>query len=220
MTNTTRLTRRRFMALAGGMTGAAALACCGLATLDAPQLVGEFIETNCGKEHSMGNKILVAYASACGSTGQVAEAIGQELCSAGAEVDVRLAKRVSDLSPYQAVVLGSAIRMGRWLPEAVKFVETHQETLQRMPVAYFVVCLTMKDDTPENRREVTAYLDPVRAQVKPVAEGLFAGVLDARKLSLLPRLIMQAMKSPEGDFRNWQAIRAWATDLRPALLSA
>jgi menaquinone-dependent protoporphyrinogen oxidase len=110
--------------------------------------------------------------------------------------------------------------MGRWLPEAVKFVETHRETLQRMPIAYFVVCLTMKDDTPENRREVTVYLDPVRAQVKPVAEGLFAGVLDARKLSLLPRLIMQAMKSPEGDFRNWQAIRTWATDLRPALLSA
>jgi len=39
MTNTTRLTRRRFMAQAGGMTGAAALACCGLATLDAPQPV-------------------------------------------------------------------------------------------------------------------------------------------------------------------------------------
>ena len=129
MTNTTRLTRRRFLALAGGMTGAAALACYGLATLDAPQSVGEFIETSCGKEHSMGNKILIAYASACGSTGEVAEAIGQELCSAGAAVDVRLAKRVSDLGPYRAVVVGSAIRMGRWLPEAVKFVETHREAL-------------------------------------------------------------------------------------------
>ena len=44
MTNTIRLTRRRFMALAGGMTGAAALACCGLAMLNAHQPVEEFIE--------------------------------------------------------------------------------------------------------------------------------------------------------------------------------
>jgi len=80
-----------------------------------------------------------ACVSRAGSTGEVAEAIGQVLCEAGAAVDVRLAKEVTDLSPYRAVVVGSAVYMGKWMPEAVKFVETHRDALSRMPVAYFLI---------------------------------------------------------------------------------
>jgi len=32
------------------------------------------------------------------------------------------------------------------------------------------------------------------------------------------RLMMKAMKRPEGDFRDWEAIRARADGVRPALL--
>ena len=46
-----------------------------------------------------------------------------------------------------------------------------------MPVAYFLVCLTLKDDTEENRRTVAAYLDPVREQGPQVQpEGLVGRV--------------------------------------------
>ena len=166
----------------------------------------------------MSEKILVAYASRCGSTGEVGEAIGEVLCNGGATTDVRLAKDVTDVSPYRAVVVGSAIRMGRWLPEAVKFVETHRGALSQVPVAYFAVCMTLKDDTEENRREVAAYLDPVREIVQPVDVGLFAGAMNYSKLSIPFRLIIKAMKVPEGDFRDWDGIRAWATNLRPMLL--
>jgi len=103
------------------------------------------------------------------------------------------------------------------------FLKAHQEALSKVPVAYFVVCLTMQDDTEENRRTVTAYLDAVRKQapqVQPVDVGLFAGALNYKKLSLPFRLILKAMKATEGDFRDWEAIRAWATGLRPALLGA
>ena len=79
-----------------------------------------------------------------------------------------------------------------------------------MPVAYFVVCLTMQDDTEENRRTVEAYLDPVCELVEPVDKGLFAGALDLSKLGLPLRLAMKAAKASEGDFRDWEAIRAWA----------
>ena len=169
----------------------------------------------------MSDKILVAYASGCGSTGEVAEAIGQVLCEAGAAVDVRLAKDVTDVSSYRAVIAGSAIRMGRWLPEAVKFVETHQEALSRVPVAYFTACMTLaKEDTEESRRTVAAYLDPVREIVQPVDVGLFAGAMNYSRLSFVYQLMMKAMKTPEGDFRDWEAIRAWAADLHPALLGA
>jgi menaquinone-dependent protoporphyrinogen oxidase len=118
------------------------------------------------------------------------------------------------------VVVGSGIRVGKWLPEAVQFVERYQEALSRVPVAYFLVCLTLKDDTEENRREVAAYLDPVREMVQPVDVGLFAGAMDYSKLPFIFRLMMKAMKSPEGDFRDWEAIRAWTAGVRPALLGA
>jgi menaquinone-dependent protoporphyrinogen oxidase len=206
--------------MAGGTVGITALACCGLTALGTRGPEIEFVQSSCGGEKGMNEKILVAYASKCGSTGEVAEAIGQVFCDGGAETDVRLAKDMTDVSSYQAVVVGSAIRMGQWLPEAVKFVETHRDALNQMPVAYFTVCMTMQEDTEENRREAMGYLDPLCEIVQPRDVGLFAGAIDYSKMGFVFRLVIKAMKVPEGDFRNWDNIRAWAASARPLLLSA
>ncbi len=156
-------------------------------------------------------KILVAYATKAGSTSEVAAEIGRVIESKGdCKVDVYPVGELKGVSGYDAVIIGSGIRAGQWLSPATKFVETHREALSRIPVAYFLVCLTLKDDTEENRSAVAAYLDPVREVVQPVDAGLFAGVMDYSKLPFIFRLIMKAMKSPEGDFRDWEAIRAWA----------
>jgi len=169
----------------------------------------------------MNDKILVAYATAAGSTGEVAETIGETLRDENTAVVVRRAKDVADVSGYSAVVVGTGIRAGRVYRKALAFLDTHQEALSKVPVAYFVVCMTMKDDTEENRRQTETYLDQMREQapqVQPVDVGLFGGVMDYSKLPLLLKLMMKAMKQTEGDFRNWEAIRAWAAGLRPALL--
>ncbi len=218
-----KISRRRFLVLGTGAVGATVLACGGLAVLGTRQPVVEFIESSCGKKENTENRILIAYASQCGSTGGVAEAIGQVLCEAEAAVDVRLVKNVSDLSPYRAVVVGSAIHSSSWLPEVVEFVETHRDTLSQMPVAYFLVCMTMTRDTEETRRKVAAFLDPVHEQVpqvRPVDVGTFAGVLDFSKLPYIHRLVFPivAGQATEGDFRDWEAIRTWAANVRPALL--
>jgi menaquinone-dependent protoporphyrinogen oxidase len=112
--------------------------------------------------------------------------------------------------------------MGKWIPEAVEFVKAHQDALLRVPVAYFIACMTMKDDTAENRSKVSAYLDPVRKQVpqiKPVDIGLFAGAVNFSKLSFVDSSILKMKGVPEGDFRNWDVIRTWAASVRPALLN-
>ena len=165
----------------------------------------------------MNDRILVAYATRAGSTAEVAQTIAKALSAAGAAVDVCPVKEVADLSPYRAVVLGSPIRMGRWLPEAFAFLKAHQAELKRVPVAYFVTCVTLTSNTVENRRTVDAYLDPARAILHPVSVGLFAGALDGSKVSFLDRLMIKAIKTPEGDFRKWDEIHLWGESLQMIL---
>ncbi len=157
-------------------------------------------------------RVLVAYATKAGSTAEVAAEIGRVIGGEGdCAVDVRPVEQLEGIDGYDAVVVGSGIRAGRWLPEAMKFVESHRKALRRVPVALFAVCLTMREDTAENRSEVAAYLDPVCEVVQPVEVGLFAGVMDYDALPLLLRLMVKKMGAPEGDFRDWEAVRAWAS---------
>ncbi len=119
---------------------------------------------------------------------------------------------------YDAVVVGSAIRMGHWLPEAVAFVKANRGILSYIPTAYFVVSAFLREDTPEMRQKVEAYLDPVCAILEPMSIGLFAGQIDYHKLSWLDRTITKAVGMPEGNWRDWAAIRAWARELQPSLV--
>jgi menaquinone-dependent protoporphyrinogen oxidase len=171
----------------------------------------------------LSNKILVAYASRAGSTADVAEAIGKTLSEGGAQVDVMSMNDVKDLSVYRAVVVGSAIRGSKWLPEAVQFIQTHQSTLAQKPFAMFTVCITMAMSNAEKYRAgVAGWVAPVRELVKPLSEGFFAGMLDFSKLpvnwdSLMLRLTVALGIFPRGDHRDWNAIRAWSVALKSEL---
>jgi menaquinone-dependent protoporphyrinogen oxidase len=133
---------------------------------------------------------------------------------------------VTDLTSYGGVVIGSAIRGSKWLPEATEFLEANREILSKTRVAYFLTCLIMSRPTDENRRKACAFLDPLKEsvpEVRPVDIGLFAGVLDYSKLPWPMRLLMKRkMKAKgisEGDYRDWHDIRTWAASAHPMLLS-
>ena len=186
----------------------------------------QFQQSSCGINNTKAPKFLVAYASRCGSTGGVAEAMGQSLCHKGAIVDVRLIIGVVDLSSYEAVVVGGAIRSDQWLPEATAFVEKNRQFLSGIPVAYFLTCLAMSQPSRESRSEARSYLNPVITavpEVKPVDMGLFAGALDYGKLPFHIRMVMKlkmiSKGVSEGDYRDWKAIRGWSEGLRPKLLA-
>ena len=85
----------------------------------------------------MTDKILVTYATCTGWTVGVAEAIGKTLAEGGAEVDVLPMQEVKDLSPYRAVVAGSAIQNKQWLPEAMQFIREHQGNWPANPSRLF-----------------------------------------------------------------------------------
>ena len=210
---TTNPSRRKFL-----KTGCLVAAGTGLALCDGTALAATYqppidLPSTAYGPAASANRVLVAYASKAGSTAGIAARIAETLAQRGAAVDLRPAALVSDLAPYRAVVAGSAIRTGHLLPEMMSFIEKNQAALQQKPFSAFIACMTLAQDTPANRQTVSAYLDPLRALVRPASEGLFAGVMDLDRLPLFERLIILAMQAPRGDFRSWDAIRAWANSL-------
>lgn len=173
----------------------------------------------------MNNKMLVTYASRAGSTAGVAEAIGKTLSENGEQVDVLPVQEVKDLTPYRAVVLGSAIQNKQWLPEAMQFLRAHQSELAQKPFAAFLVCMTLAMRNGETYRPFVAdFLAPVRILVRPLSEGLFAGALDIRKVPSFSKRLKFRLSVlfgvwTEGDHRDWNAIRLWAESLAPLLHS-
>jgi menaquinone-dependent protoporphyrinogen oxidase len=173
----------------------------------------------------MERNVLVSYATLTGSTIGVAEAVAEVLRQAGATVTVRRARevRAAEIAQHSAVVLGTACRMGKVLPEALEFVKRNLPALEAIPVAYFTVGLTMREDTPKSREEVLGYLAPLRAMKEPVATGLFAGALTFKRISPPLRVLLRWAGSSrseqltDGDWRDWDAIRKWARELLPAL---
>ncbi|QPC80508.1 flavodoxin domain-containing protein [Phototrophicus methaneseepsis] len=172
----------------------------------------------------MSGKILVTYASRTGSTIGVAEAVAQTLIDHKLEVDVLPMQDVASVAPYHAVVAGSAIQAGAWLPEAMQFLKTHQRQLNQKPFAAFLVCMTLalKNESMREQANVGNWLQPVRALVRPISEGLFAGILDISKVpSFSERMkfrvsVLSGVWS-EGDHRDWDAIHTWADELSDLL---
>jgi menaquinone-dependent protoporphyrinogen oxidase len=158
--------------------------------------------------------ILLAYATRFGSTQEVAETIAASLRQAEFEVDMQLMQEVSTLANYDAIVLGAAIYNAHWHPEAHNFLSRHQEAINQLPVAIFTLGpLSPNEAAKRNSRR---QLDKEVAKypwLKPVALEIFAGKYDPSKpgLNFFERFL------PARDYRNWDAIRAWANAL-PAQL--
>lgn len=168
-------------------------------------------------------RILVTYASGYGATQGVADFIGDVLRET-ATVEVHPVRDAPDPGSFDAVIVGSAIQYSRWMPDARRFITTHQDALGRVPVAYFFTCLALSHPNDDTRRQAQGYAEQVRAlapAVTPVGIGQFAGVLRYAGMSLVHRTLLRIAilfkRVSEGDYRDWDAIRAWTTQTRRRL---
>ena len=158
-------------------------------------------------------RILVAYATKKGSTTEIAQAIGKELEAAGHVVDVAEMGTVTSLEGYNAVIIGGPMYIGKMIGDSGKFIRRHYNDLEKLPVAGFIVCLAPVTKDPVDMEYALKALRASLSPLQTVAQTVFAGKLDPAKLSWLQKLMVEKAKSPVGDFRDWAAIAAWASDL-------
>ena len=166
--------------------------------------------------------ILVAYASKHGATREIAERIAETLTAAGQQAEARPVGAPGDLAGYDAFVIGSAAYLGHWLKEAAGFVRGNRAVLVSRPLWLFSSGPLGTEATDAQGRDLRAAAEPseiaeLRQAVQPREHRVFFGALDPSTLRGRDRLIRRLPAGrallPEGDFRDWAEIQAWATKI-------
>jgi menaquinone-dependent protoporphyrinogen oxidase len=207
------ISRRRFLKVGVAAAGVAVLGGAGYAATLAPGYDQPSKTMGDGM-----SKALVVYGTATGCTEAIAERIAKVLSDRGITAEIVPGAKAPDPAPYDAVFVGSGVRMGSWHTPVKDWVSKNAAALKSKKVAFYTVGLTLAGD-PTKTAEVRAFTDPLIAEtgVTPVDIGTFAGANDPAKFSFLERTILGLMKSPQGDFRDWAAIEAWAAKSADAM---
>ena len=161
-------------------------------------------------------RVLVTAASRHEATAEIADAIALDLAKRGLDACARPIGEVTGLDDYDAVVLGSAIYMGRWLREARLFAAQHATALAAVPVWLFSSGPLGPADKPLPQSDA-ADIDAMVALTRAREHRAFAGRLDGARLGVAERAVMKAVHAPEGDSRDWGAGDAFAAEIAAAL---
>jgi menaquinone-dependent protoporphyrinogen oxidase len=165
------------------------------------------------------NDILVTYASRYGSTAEIGHKIGEVLASAGLRVDVSEVKDVPNLKQYRAVILGSAVYIGKWRKDAIRFLKIFEKDLTERKIWIFSTGPTGKGD-PEKLLDGWSFppsLKPLAERIDPEDITVFHGALNMDKLNSVHRFMINKIKAPVGDYRDWEQVTNWAKDIASKL---
>lgn len=159
--------------------------------------------------------ILVSAATKHGATLEIAEAIARGLERRGIAAQARDAATVQSLDGFDALVIGSAVYAGHWLGPARELVERHFPDAAGRPVWLFSSGpVGEPDPEPEGDPvDVATLVEATSAR----AHRVFAGRIDRGRLGFAERAIVRALRAPDGDFRDWDAIDAFAGDIAAAV---
>ncbi len=160
-------------------------------------------------------RVLVLVASRHGATAEIADEIACTLRENKVAADVLGVRDLENLEGYDAVVLGSAVYMGRWLERASRFAKAHAAELSQRPTWLF--SSGPVGDPPKPAESAPAGIEQLIAAAGAREHRVFAGRIDRSRLNLPERAVMRAVGGIEGDFRDWHEIRAWAREIAAAL---
>ena len=174
---------------------------------------------------------LVAYATRHGSTQGIAERIAERLRAAGLDAEARPVKAVRDPAAYDAFVVGGAAYMFHWMKEASSFTRRYRDVLSSRPLWLFSSGPLGTETTDQEGRDVLETSEPrefpeIRAMLHPRDVRVFFGAFDAQRkaIGFSERFVMMMPAAraafPQGDFRDWPRIEAWADGIASELKTA
>lgn len=125
-----------------------------------------------------------------------------------------------DIAGYQAVIAGASIRYGHFPKVMKRFVTKRAEELNRLPTAFFGVCLTARK--PHKRTpESNVYLRKLLANIlwQPSMSAAFAGALLYPRYRWYDRLAIRMIMRMTGgetdptreiEYTDWDQVDAFA----------
>jgi menaquinone-dependent protoporphyrinogen oxidase len=152
-------------------------------------------------------RILVSTASRHGATIEIGNAIAIVLRQLGHEVDVRDPQVVRSAARYDAVVVGSAIYTGRWLPAARELIERTEASLRKRLVWLFSSGPIGDPAKPTDAPPDGAVL---RERIQAREHRVFAGKLERSSLGFSERAMVTFVGATPGDYRPWDDVIDWA----------
>jgi menaquinone-dependent protoporphyrinogen oxidase len=160
----------------------------------------------------MAPKVLVAYASKHGTTSEVADSIAGTLQELGLAAEIKEAGRVHDIAPYDAVVVGGGLYMGKWHADARHMLKRHRQELAGKRLAVFGMGPDSLDESKvaESRRQLEHSL-AATPELEPIAVAIFGGALEPESWRF------PFNRLPAFDARDWDAIRGWAEEVAAKL---
>ena len=163
-----------------------------------------------------GLQVLVVVASKHGATAEIGTALARAIADsdvgrvAGLDAMCLPVEQRPDPAPFAAVVLGSAVYVGRWLEPAREYATAHAAALRGRPVWLFSSGPIGEPPFPPDEPHDVGTLVPLTG-----ARGhrVFPGRLEKNRLSFGERAMVTAMRAPLGDFRDWDAVTSWGSEI-------
>lgn len=162
--------------------------------------------------------VLIAYATAHGSTAEVAHAIGRVLLENDMQVAVKDIRTVNELEKYDAFIFGSAIHSGAWIPDLTLFIKNNLHLIGTKPVYFFITCIRVMEHNGFEHVMENYMMPDVMSKLNVQDKTAFAGKLVLEETDWNERWSLAARydgavwpSNMNGDFRDWERIRAWGT---------
>lgn len=164
------------------------------------------------------SRVLVAFGTKHGATGEIAGSVADQLREVGHAVDCRPAGEVDDVGPYDAVIIGSAVYMKRWRWDAKRLLKRNAKALRERPFWVF-------SSGPCGEKPDPAWAEPPRIVREAERLGVrghrvFGGRLPLEPGNFMERSMVESCPPDKRDLRDWEEIRAWAGQVADELAAA
>jgi menaquinone-dependent protoporphyrinogen IX oxidase len=173
-------------------------------------------------------RVLIAYGSRYGSTEEIASRLAGFLGDEGVEATVLNVKKNRSwpsLEGYDGVIVGSGVKISKWMREPLEFLRRKRDELVGRRLALFVSCMSVLIEPEDARRDllekvaeeagVEAELMEAFGPVMDMGPGSRMGFLDKKiaqsvMLGLSKDLGLELDMKGRNDLRDWDRIREFA----------